>query len=118
MTSADRDRYPLRLADRAVAPAMRTYRSLLASGALAVLALGAAVIAHGGGQSALVAFAGFNVGAFLVSLTRLVAIRERPAWPAPGGARRRAIARPAPAAASTHEASPGGVAVRAALGAP
>ena len=77
------------------APAMRTYRSFLGSGALAALALGAATIADGDGQSALVAFAGFSGGAFLVSLRRLLATGERPA-----------LGRPAPAAEPRREAPP------------
>jgi hypothetical protein len=110
MTSVDSDRYALRLTDREGTPAIRTYRTLLVSGALVPLALGAAMIAQGDWQPALAALAGLIGGAFLLSLTRLLAIGERLAWPAPGAPRRRAPARPAPAAKPRREAAPSAVA--------
>jgi membrane protein implicated in regulation of membrane protease activity len=61
---------------------MRTYRTLLVSGALAALASGAAMIVHGDWQAALAAFAGLSGVAVLLSLTRLLAIGEGPALPA------------------------------------
>jgi hypothetical protein len=79
MTTADRDRYPLRPTHRQGTPAMRTYRALVVSGPLAALALGATMIAQGDWQSALGALAGLSGGAFLLTLTRLLAIGERPA---------------------------------------
>jgi hypothetical protein len=91
MTGVDADRYPLRLTDWEGTPAMRTYRTLLVSGALAALA-------------------GLAGGAFLLSLTRLLAIGDRPAWKAPSASRRRALARPAPAAEPRREAAPSAVA--------
>jgi hypothetical protein len=111
MTRGDPDRYPLRLTDREGTPAMRTYRALLVSGALAPLALGATMIVHGDWQAALWALAALTGGAFLLSLTRLLAIGERLAWPAPSAPRRQAPARPAPAAeprraAATSAAAP------------
>jgi hypothetical protein len=60
----------------------RCYRTLLVSGALVPLALAAATIAHGDWQPALAAFAGHAAVVFLRSLTRLLAIGERPAWQA------------------------------------
>jgi hypothetical protein len=68
----------------------RTYRTFLVSGALAALMLGATMIWHGDWQPVLGAFAGLSGGAFLLSLTRLMAIGERPAAPAPPGPRLRA----------------------------
>jgi hypothetical protein len=59
--------------------AVRTYTALLVNGALAPLALGASMIAQGDWQPALAAFAGLTVVAFLLSLTRLLALGERPA---------------------------------------
>ena len=110
MTRVDPHRYPLRLTDRGRTPAMRTYRTLLVSGALAPLALGATMIVHGDWQAALWAFGGLPGGAFLLSLTRLLAVGERLAWPAPSAPRRRALARPAPAAEPRPEAVPSAVA--------
>jgi hypothetical protein len=110
MTRVDPDRYPLRLTDWEGTPAMRTYRTLLMSGALAALAGGAAMIVHGDWQAASVAFAGLTGGAFLRSLTRLLAIGDGLAWPAPSAPRRRALARPAPAAKPRREAAPSAVA--------
>jgi hypothetical protein len=68
--------------------ATRTYRSLLVSGTLASLALGAAMIVHGDWQSALWAFAWFTGVAFVLSLTRLLAVDKGPAWPGPMDSRR------------------------------
>jgi hypothetical protein len=68
-------------------PARRPYRTLLVSAALAALALGATMIVDGDWQSALAAVAGFTGGAFLLSLTRLLANGERPARPAPAAAK-------------------------------
>jgi hypothetical protein len=85
---------------------MRTYRTLLVSGALAPLALGASMIAHGDMQAALAAFAELSGGAFLLSLTRLLAIGHHLAWTAPSTPRRRALPRPAPAAEPRREAAP------------
>jgi hypothetical protein len=82
MTRVDPHRYPLRLTDREGTPAMRTHRALLVSGALALLASSASMIVHGDWQAALTAFAGPAAGAFLVSLTRLLAIGDRLALPA------------------------------------
>jgi hypothetical protein len=82
---------------------MRTYRTLLVSGALAAVTLGAAMIVHGDWQPALASFAGLAGGAFLLSLTRLLAIGDRPAPSAP---RRRVLARPAPAAEPRRKAVP------------
>jgi hypothetical protein len=110
MTRGDPDRYLLRLTDGEGTPATRSYRTLLVSGALAPLALGATMIVHGDWQAALWAFAGLTGGAFLLSLTRLLAIGERLGWPAPGAPRRRALARPAPAAEPRREAAPSAVA--------
>jgi hypothetical protein len=110
MTGVDSDRYALRLTDREGTPAIRTYRTLLVSGALVPLALGAAMIAQGDWQPALAALAGLIGGAFLLSLTRLLAIGERLAWPAPGAPRRRVPAPPAPAAKPRREAAPSAVA--------
>jgi hypothetical protein len=110
MTRVDADRYPLRLTDWEGTPAMRTYRTLLVSGALAALPGGAAMIVHGDWQAACAAFAGLAGGAFLLSLTRLLAIGDRPAWKAPSASRRRALARPAPAAEPRREAAPSAVA--------
>jgi hypothetical protein len=113
MTSVDSDRYALRLTDREGTPAMRAHRTLLVSGALVPLALGAAMIAQGDWQPALAALAGLIGGAFLLSLTRLLAIGERLAWPAPGAPRRRVPAPPAPAAPAAkprREAAPSAVA--------
>jgi hypothetical protein len=106
MTSVDPDRYVLRPTDCEGTPAMRTYGTLLVSGALAPLALAATMIAHGDWQPALAAFAGLSGGVFLLSLTRLLAIGERPAWRAPSAARRRALARPVPAAEPRRAAAP------------
>jgi hypothetical protein len=92
MTKVEPDRYPLRLTDCEGHPAMRTYRTLLVSGALAAAAAAAAMIMHGDWQAALVAFAGLTGGAFLLSLTRLLAIGDGPAWPPPSAPRRRALA--------------------------
>jgi hypothetical protein len=86
---------------------MRTYRTLLVSGALAAVTLGAAMIVHGDWQPALASFAGLAGGAFLLSLTRLLAIGE---GPAPSAPRRPALARPAPAAEPRREAVPSAVA--------
>jgi hypothetical protein len=61
---------------------MRTHATLLVSGALVPVAMGATMIVHGDWQAALVASAGLTGGAFLLSLTRLLAIGERVAWPA------------------------------------
>jgi hypothetical protein len=96
----DPDRYALRPAACDRTPAMRTYRTLLVSGALAALAVAATMIVPGDWQAALAAFAAITGGAFLLSLTRLLAIGERLAWPAPSAPRRRAPARPAPASAA------------------
>jgi hypothetical protein len=109
MTRVDSERYALRPSDREGTPAVRTYRTLVVSGALAPLALAAATIAHGDWQPALAAFAGLTIGAFVLSLTRLLAIVERPGRPgrpAPGAPRRRTLARPAPAAEPRREAAP------------
>jgi hypothetical protein len=57
---------------------MRTYATLLVSGALAPLTLGVTTIAHGDLQSTLVAVAGISGGAFLMCVTRLLAVGERP----------------------------------------
>jgi hypothetical protein len=89
---------------------MRTYRTLLLSGALAPLALGATMIVHGDWQAAFAAVAGLTAGAFLVGLTRLLAIAERPGSPAPSAPRRRALARPSPAAEPRREPAPSAVA--------
>jgi hypothetical protein len=62
-----------------MADARTTYRTLLGSGALAALLLGAAMIMDGDWQAALPAAAGLSGGAFLMSLIRLLAIGERPA---------------------------------------
>jgi hypothetical protein len=97
MTRVDRDRYAPRLTYREGTTAMRTYRTLLASGALAPLALGAATIVHGEWQTALAALAGLIGVAFLLSLTRLLAIGD-------------GLARPAPAAEPRREAAPAAVA--------
>jgi hypothetical protein len=70
-------------------PAMRTYATVLVSGALVPVAMGATMIVHGDGQAALVAFAGLTGGAFLVGVTRLLAIGERRAWPVRRGYGRR-----------------------------
>jgi hypothetical protein len=110
MTSVDPGRYPLRLTDRKETPATRTHRTLLISGALGVLALGAATFVHSDWQAALTAFAGLTAGAFLLSLTRLLAIGERPAWSAPNAPRPRALPRPAPAAEPRREAAPSAIA--------
>jgi hypothetical protein len=67
------------------------YRTLLASGTLVPLAMGGTMIMHGYWQSALVALAGLGVGAFLTSLTLVLAIGERPASPAPSTPRRRPL---------------------------
>ena len=67
------------------------YRTLLASGTLAPLAMGGTMIVQGYWQSALVALAGLGVGAFLTSLILVLAIGERPASPAPGTPRRPAL---------------------------
>lgn len=96
MTRVDPDRYVLRPTDREGAAAMRTSGTLLVSGALAALALAATMIVHGGWQAAVVAFAGLTGGAFLLSLTRLLAIGDGLAGPAPSAPRRRAPARPEP----------------------
>jgi hypothetical protein len=77
MTRADPDRFPLRLTNREGTPATRTYGTLLVSGAVAPLAMAAAMIAHGGWQAALAAFAELTGIAFLLSLTRLLAIGGR-----------------------------------------
>jgi hypothetical protein len=106
MTTIDPDRHVLGLTDREGTGAMRTYSTLLVSGALAPLALGATMIVHGDWQPALAAFAGLTGGAFLLCLTRLLAIGERLAGPAPSAPRRRALARPAPAADHRREAAP------------
>jgi hypothetical protein len=79
--------------------AMRTLR---VSGAVAALALGAATIVHGDWQPALAAFAGISGIAFLLFLTRLLALGERQARPAPAAEPRReaapsAVAQPRPA---------------------
>jgi hypothetical protein len=63
-------------------------QALLGSGALAALALGAAMIMDGDWQAALPAVAGLSGGAFLISLIRLLAIGERPARPNPRPAAR------------------------------
>jgi hypothetical protein len=96
----DPDRFALRPTDCERTPAMRTYRTLLVSGALAALTLGATMIVPGDWQAALAAFAGITGGGFLLSLTRLLAIGERLASPAPSAPRRRALARPAPSSAA------------------
>jgi hypothetical protein len=82
---------------------MRTYRTLLVTGALAAVTLGAAMTVHGDWQPALASFAGLAGAAFLLSLTRLLAIGE---GPAPSAPRRRALARAAPAAKPRREAAP------------
>jgi hypothetical protein len=66
------------------------YKTLLVSGALAPLALGATMIVHGGWRAALPAFAALAGLAFVVSLIRLLVIVERLAWAAPSAPRRRA----------------------------
>jgi hypothetical protein len=66
--------------------AKRTYRTLLVSGALAALAVGGTTIADGDWQAALAGLGGLPGGAFLLSLTRLLAMSERPA-PVPGVSR-------------------------------
>jgi uncharacterized membrane protein YjjP (DUF1212 family) len=55
------------------------YRTVLVSGALTPLAMAATMIVNGDWQSAFVGFAGLTGGAFLMSLTRLLAIGERSA---------------------------------------
>jgi hypothetical protein len=110
MTRVDPDRYPLRLTDWEGTPAMRTYRTLLVSGAMAALAGGTAMIVHGDWQAAFAAFAGLAGGAFLLSLTRLLAIGDRPGWAAPSAPRRRALAGPTPAAEPRRETAPSAVA--------
>jgi hypothetical protein len=89
---------------------MRTYRTLLVSAALAPLAMGATMIANGDWQAALAAVAGLTAGAFLIGLTRLLAIAERPASPARSAPRRRALAGPTPAAEPRREPAPSAVA--------
>jgi hypothetical protein len=74
MTRPDPDRYPVRLTARQGTPAMRNYRALIASGALAPLPLGATMIVNGDWQSALWPFAALTGGAFLLSLIRLLAM--------------------------------------------
>jgi hypothetical protein len=106
MTTADPDRYPLKLTHCKRTPAMRIHRTLLMSGALAALAWGAAMIMQGDLQSALAAFAGLTGGAFLLTLTRLLAIGERPALPAPSAPRQQALARPSPAAEPRRATAP------------
>ena len=64
MTMGDPDRYPPRLTDCEGTPAMRTYRTLLVSGALAAAATAAAMIVPGDWQTALVAFAALAGGDF------------------------------------------------------
>jgi hypothetical protein len=98
MTTTGPDRYALRPTDREGTRAMRTYRTLLVSGALAPLALGATMIVDSDWRAALPVFAGLAGVAFLLCLTRLLAIGERRARRAPSTPRRRALARPAPAA--------------------
>jgi hypothetical protein len=110
VTRVDPDRYPLRLTDPEGTPAMRTYRTLLVSGALAALTWAATMIVHGHWQSALAAFAGLCGGAFLLSLTRLLAIGDRQRWPAASPSRRRALAGPAPAAEPRRGVAPSAVA--------
>jgi hypothetical protein len=117
MTTNAPDRYALRPTDRVRARAMRTHRTLLVSGALAPLALGASVIVHGDWRAALPVLAGLAGVTFLLCLTRLLVIDERRAWPAPSAARGRALARAAPAAEPRLEAAPSAVApTRAARG--
>jgi hypothetical protein len=87
MTRVDPDHYPLRPTGGEGTPAMRTHRTLLVSGALAPLAWGASMIVHGDSQAALAAVAGLPAGAFLLSVTRLFAIGDRLAWPAPSAPR-------------------------------
>jgi hypothetical protein len=91
-------------------PALRTYTTLLVSGALAAFAAGAAMIARGDWQAAFVAFAGLALGAFLLSLTRLLAIGEGPARTTPSAPRPRAPTRPLPAAEPRREGAPPAVA--------
>jgi hypothetical protein len=65
--------------DRGRRPALRTYRTLLACGALEAVALAVTTIARGDLQSALAAVAVVSGGAFLLSLTRLLAMGGRSA---------------------------------------
>jgi hypothetical protein len=109
MTTNAPDRYTLRPTDREGARAMRTHRTLLVSGALAPLALGASVIVHGNWRAALPVLAGLAGVTFLLCLTRLLMIGEQRAWPAPSAPRGRALARPAPVAEPL-EAAPSAVA--------
>ena len=110
MPRSDPDRHPLRLTPREGTPATRTYGTLLVTGALAPLAWGATMSVQGDWQAALAAFAGLTAGAFLLSLTLLLAIGERLGWPAPSAPRRRALARLAPAAERDRTATPSAVA--------
>jgi hypothetical protein len=110
MTTNAPDRYALRPTDREAARAMRTYRTLLVSGALVPLALGATVIVHGDWRAALPVLAGLAGVTFLLCLTRLIVIDERRAWRAPSVARGRALARPAPAAEPRRDAAPSAIA--------
>ena len=64
-----------------MADARTPCRALLGSGALAALALGAAMIMDGDWQAALPAVSGLSGGAFLISQIRLLAIGERRARP-------------------------------------
>jgi hypothetical protein len=98
MTTNAPDRRAPRPTDRERTRAMRTHSTLLVSGALAPLAWGAMLILDTDWRGALGAFAGLAGIAFLLSLSRLLAIGERLARPAPSASRRRAPARPAPAA--------------------
>jgi hypothetical protein len=85
---------------------MRTFVRLLVSAAVGLLAFGATIIVSGGWQPALAALAIFAGGAFLVSLISLLVTGERLLSPAPSPARRRPIARRAPAPAPRREAAP------------
>jgi hypothetical protein len=110
MTTNFPDHRPLRLADREGTAAMRTYRTLLVNGALAPLALGAMLIVHTDWRAALGAFAGLAFVAFVLCLSRLLAIGERLAQPTHSEPRRRALGRPPPAAKPRPEAGPSAVA--------
>jgi hypothetical protein len=96
---------------------MRTYRTLLVSGALAPLALGATMIVDGDWRAALPALAGLSGVVFLLSLTRLLAIGERLARPAPAAEPRRKTAPSAvapPRRQKPHRAAKPAVGARAA----
>jgi hypothetical protein len=62
---------------------LKTYRTLLVSGALATLALGATMIAQGDWQPPFAAVGWLSGGIFLMSLTRLLAMADRGPWPRP-----------------------------------